>query len=93
VYSNIDYVRQENEEQQRRALGAINAVAGLLPSKDAPATGSTGSFADSKGRDDDDAALRALEAKREAASKPSAADIALDDELDDLLGDLTGTDA
>jgi hypothetical protein len=88
-----DYVRQENEEQQRRALGAINAVAGLLPSKDTPATGSTGSFADSKGRDAGDDDLRDLEAKREAASKPSAADIALDDELDDLLGDLTGTDA
>lgn len=86
-----DYVRQENEEQQRRALGAINSVAGLLPSKDTPATGSTGSFADSKGRDGDDE-LRDLEAKRDAVASKSAS-IALDDELDDLLGDLTGTDA
>lgn len=79
-----DYVRQENEEQQRRALGAINAVAGMLPpAKDEPAT-STSALAD-----DSDAELRDLETKREAAvSKPSAADIALDDELDDLLGGL-----
>lgn len=84
-----DYVRQENEEQQRRALSAINSVAGLLPSKDTPAT-TTKMLAGSGGDDE----LRDLETKREAAvSKPSAADIALDDELDDLLGDLTGTDA
>ena len=37
------------------------AVAGLLPSKDTPATGSTGSFADSKGRDAGDDDLRDLE--------------------------------
>lgn len=85
-----DYVRQENEEQQRRALSAINNVAGLLPSapagSDKPRTPAL--------TDDSDAELRDLETKREAAvSKPSAADIALDDELDDLLGDLTGTDA
>lgn len=82
-----DYVRQENEEQQRRALSAINNVAGLLPSapsgSDKPRTPSRDS--------DDDAALRELEAKRAAVAKP--ADIALDDELDSLLGDLTGTDA
>lgn len=88
-----DYVRQENEEQQRRALSAINNVAGLLPSKDTPATGSTGSFADGKGGRDADADLRDLERREATVSKPSAADIALDDELDDLLGDLTGTDA
>lgn len=85
-----DYVRQENEEQQRRALSAINSVAGLLPS--APAGSDkprTPALADNS---DDD--LRGLETKREAAvSKPSASEIALDDELDDLLGDLTGTDA
>lgn len=85
-----DYVRQENEEQQRRALSAINNVAGLLPSaptgSDKPRTTAL--------TDDSDAELRDLETKREAAvSKPSAADIALDDELDDFLGDLTGTDA
>lgn len=85
-----DYVRQENEEQQRRALSAINNVAGLLPSaptgSDKPRTPAL--------TDDSDAELRDLETKREAAvSKPSAADIALDDELDDLLGDLTGTDS
>lgn len=85
-----DYVRQENEEQQRRALSAINNVAGLLPSaltgSDKPRTPAL--------TDDSDAELRDLETKREAAvSKPSAADIALDDELDDLLVDLTGTDS
>ena len=84
-----DYVRQENEEQQRRALSAINSVAGLLPSKDTPAT--TTKMLAGDGGDDE---LRDLETKRAAtAAKPAAADIALDDELDDLLGDLTGTDA
>lgn len=82
-----EYVRQENEEQQRRALSAINNVAGLLPSKDVPATPTRAIG------DDGDDELRSLETKREAAAaKPAASDIALDDELDDLLGDLTGTD-
>ena len=83
-----DYVRQENEEQQRRALSAINNVAGLLPSApsgaDKPKTASS-ALSDSS----EDADLRALE----GSAKPAKADIALDDELDDLLGDLTGTDA
>ena len=82
-----EYVKQADEEQQRRALSAINNVAGLLPaapSKDTPKTAA--------GSDGDDE-LRELEVKRAASgAKPAAADIALDDELDDLLGDLTGTD-
>ncbi|MCL2874690.1 MAG: regulator [Betaproteobacteria bacterium] len=86
--NNLDeYVRQESEEKQRRAIAAINNVAGLLPSpKDVPATkGVTFDAGDDE--------LRSLEAQRSATvSKPSAADIALDDELDDLLSGLTGTD-
>jgi hypothetical protein len=81
-----DYVKQESEEQQRRALTAINSVAGLLPpppSADRPKTP-----ADAAADDDLAHARRAA-----AAAKPVAADVALDDELDDLLGDLgTGTD-
>jgi hypothetical protein len=90
--NNLDeYVRQENEEQQRRALNAINSVAGLLPAvssgADKPRTG-FGTI------DNDDAALRDVEARHVvSASKPFAADIALDDELDDLLGEMTGADA
>jgi hypothetical protein len=89
--NNLDeYVRQENEEQQRRALNAINNVAGLLPAvpdADKPRT----SFSTV---DNDDAALRDVEARHVvSASKPFAADIVLDDELDDLLGEMTGADA
>lgn len=87
-----DYVRQENEEQQRRALSAISSVAGLLPapaaasSKDMPRTAASSI-------DAGDDALREMEVRATAASKPSKADIALDDELDDLLGEMTGTGA
>lgn len=78
--NNIDeYVRQESEDQQRRALLAIDSVAGLLPSADTPRTTTT--------------MLPNAEATRAAvASAPTAAAVALDSELDDLLGDLaTGT--
>lgn len=89
--NNLDeYVRQENEEQQRRALSAISSVAGLLPAA-SPAADKPRTIASTIDSSDDD--LRALETRNAAAAKPSAADIALDDELDDLLGDLTGTDA
>jgi hypothetical protein len=76
--NNLDeYVRQENEEQQARALTAINSVAGLLPapaaSADMPRTAATVG----------DATVTA-----ERAMRPAKADIALDDELDDLLGEL-----
>lgn len=89
--NNLDeYVRQENEEQRRRALNAINNVAGLLP---AVPSGADKPRTSSSTIDSDDAALRDMEAHHAAAaSKPSAADIALDDELDDLLGEMTGTD-
>jgi len=89
--NNLDeYVRQENEEQQRRALSAISSVAGLLPAA-SPAADKPRTTASTIDSSDDD--LRALETRNAAAAKPSVADIALDDELDDLLGDLTGTDA
>ncbi|WKZ86253.1 hypothetical protein N5B55_04705 [Ralstonia pickettii] len=89
---NLDeYVAQESEEQQRRALAAINSVAGLLPpptSADKPKTAPA-----ALSYDDDDAALTALEERERAqASKPSADSVKLDDELDDILGELeTGT--
>lgn len=78
-----DYVKQENEEQQRRALTAINSVAGLLPppqpSADVPRTS-----ASVVGADADATAAR----RTAATSKPTSAEVALDAELDDLLGDL-----
>lgn len=81
-----DYVRQENEEQQRRALNAISSVAGLLPAADKPRTAAA-----TIDRDDED--LRRVEQRRDAeVTKTVPNDIALDNELDDLLGDLTGTD-
>jgi len=75
-----EYVKQENEMEQRRALLAVNNAAGLLPPPaDVPRTRAT------------EEAGAAAQAKRDnEAARP--ADIALDDELDDLLGDLTGTD-
>lgn len=90
--NNLDeYVRQENEEQQRRALSAISSVAGLLPAAAAGADKPRTAASTIDSSDDD---LRDLEMRNASvAAKPSAADIALDDELDDLLGDLTGTDA
>jgi hypothetical protein len=83
-----DYVRQENEDQQRRALNAINSVAGLLPivasGADKPMT--SGETFDA----DQESALRTAAETRNGreASKAKASDIALDDELSDLLGDL-----
>jgi hypothetical protein len=81
-----DYVRQESEDQQRRALSAINNVAGLLPSgSDKPKT--TASTLDS----DQDGALRSMGSGKVAST--SKAEMPLDEELDDLLADLgTGTD-
>lgn len=83
-----DYVRQENEEQQRRALTAISSVAGLLPS----AVGHNADKPATPARDAGDDELRSLEAGRAAeASKPSASDLALGDELDSFLAELDGT--
>lgn len=89
--NNLDeYVKQENEEQQRRALSAINSVAGLLPA--APAVRPADKPRTLVAEDDVDE-LREVEMRRSTeASRVSTADIALDQELDDLLGDLTGTD-
>jgi hypothetical protein len=89
--NNLDeYVKQENEEQQRRALNAINNVAGLLS---APSGADKPRTASSVDRDDED--LREMEQRRAAeVSRPSPAkaDLALDEELDDLLAGMTGTD-
>jgi hypothetical protein len=83
--NNLDeYVLQENEENQKRALNAINNVAGLLPasSEDRPKTT----------RSLDDEQEEGLRAAERATKKAAAADPELDDELDDLLADMTGTD-
>ncbi len=76
-----DYVRQENEEQERRAIAAINGVAGLISST--PKTSAAAMLGNSSKTADDVADARAAE-----ASRPSAGQAALDAELDDLLGDL-----
>jgi hypothetical protein len=76
---NLDeFVSQENEENQRKALTAINNVAGLLPkppSADTPRTSSS-----------------AVRGYGEATTTSAKASPELSDELDDLLSDLTGTD-
>ncbi len=70
-----DYVAQENEEAARRAIGAINNVAGLLPagSRDKP------SISD----DEDDAALNTAMSKATKSITP-----AIDDDLDSLIEEL-----
>ena len=92
--NNLDeYVAQENEESQRRALGVINSVAGLLPAgegKDRPRTSAPEE--DEFGSIEGDAHV----VEKASKSKFSGGPIALDSELDDLLGELderTGTDA
>lgn len=87
--NNLDeYVRQESEEGQRRAITAINNVAGLLSAPsgaDKPRAPKVKSF-DS---DADDAALAALAeggGRVGSVAKPAAVnDVALDDELEALL--------
>ncbi|UUZ75411.1 hypothetical protein LP414_27225 [Polaromonas sp. P1(28)-13] len=86
--NNLDeYVKQDSDEQERRAIGAVNSVAGLLaapkPSSDTPRTPVPVSAASRL------AAPAAFEDVPDLAVKPSRNDIALDAELDDLLGDLT----
>lgn len=84
--NNLDeYVKQESDEQERRAIAAVNSVAGFLPAPsaaDVPRVSGGGNA----GRlpapieFDDVPDLKAAPVKR--------ADVALDDELDSLLGDL-----
>lgn len=78
---NLDeYVKQESEEQERRAIAAVNGVAGLLTQApgDVPTTTATRLSAPAA------AAAPALA----APAAPARADVALDEELDSLLGDL-----
>jgi hypothetical protein len=75
--ANLDeYVMQESDEQKRKALSAINSVAGIL-GNDRPTTVARPAIA----HDVEDASP----ARVKAATKPGPA---LDEELDDLLGDL-----
>ena len=85
-----EYVKQTNEEQERKALGAIRNVAGLLP---APAMGvasasKAGRTATASMSELDDADDAALTAAVERPSSKSAAAPALDAELDDILQEL-----
>lgn len=72
-----DYVRQESEDNQRRALGAINTVAGILaaPTKDRPITSSLS----------EDRLGAALDPEVEKAPPAPVRDFALDAELDELM--------
>ena len=80
---NLDeYVMQESEEQKRKALTAINAVAGLLTaSADRPSTTARPALAMA-----DEIVEEATPARTTKSAKPTPA---LEEELDDLLGDLT----
>jgi hypothetical protein len=78
--TNLDeYVAQESDEQERRAIAAVNSVAGILP---APGTGGDRPMT---------TATRIAGPATTAHAAPAAAEsssVALDSELDDLLGDL-----
>jgi hypothetical protein len=85
-----DYVKQESDEQQRRAIAAVNTVAGVLAAPgtgaDRPQTTATRLAAPKSSAAPD---LDDLDALDDAPSAPAAtADLGLDSELDDLLGDL-----
>jgi hypothetical protein len=84
-----DYVKQESDEQQRRAIAAVNSVAGFLPAPtaaDRPQTRPSALAAPKAAAPGDLDDLDALDEVTTAAAP--APDLALDSELDDLLGDL-----
>lgn len=96
---NLDeYVAQESEEQKRKAIAAVNSVAGFLPAPsgaDVPRTSATRLAApaaaaapagDTEFEDVPDFDMPA--AAPAAAAAPARADVALDSELDDLLNDI-----
>jgi len=84
-----DYVKQESEEQQKRALGAIGALVGLPgPStassvrSDKPLTSASSLLLES-----DDAGLLEMELTGASNPTPTAAStVSLEEELDGLLG-------
>lgn len=81
-----DYVKQESDEQERRAIAAVNSVAGILPTGtggDKPMT-SASRLAAPKSNDFDDIP-DSIETPATASASSTAS---LDAELDDLLGDL-----
>jgi hypothetical protein len=83
-----DYVKQESDEQQRRAIAAVNSVAGVLAAPgtggDRPQTTASRLAAPKSSAAPD---LDDLDALDEAAPAATA-DLGIDSELDDLLGDL-----
>ncbi|MEB0231913.1 hypothetical protein, partial [Undibacterium sp. 10I3] len=83
------YVKQESDEQQRRAIAAVNSVAGFLPSpSDIPGTSPSrlaSSSRPSVSTDFDDVAEFT---ETRAGSSSADADISLDSDLDALLSDL-----
>lgn len=79
---NLDeYVKQTSEEQERKALGAIRNVAGLLP---APAKPAASRAVLAELDDADDAALSAAVERKVGPASP-----ALDEELEDLMAELS----
>jgi hypothetical protein len=80
-----DYVKQESDEQQRRAIGAVNSVAGLLPAAGGAAAAGAPRLANKATDFDDVPDLDMAEPVPAATAAP-----ALTDDLDDLLGDLPG---
>lgn len=82
---NLDeYVMMESEEQKRKALSAIGAVAGIGFASDKPATNLAISSSGSTVVEDEDGNVAVAAKPAKAAAKPS-----LDEDLDDLLGDLS----
>lgn len=87
------YVKQESDEQKRKAIAAVNSVAGFLPAPsggDVPKTSASRLSAPAKAAP---AAAPEFDDVPDFVETPAAApagraDMALDSELDDLLADI-----
>ena len=87
---NLDeYVAQESEEQKRKAIAAVNSVAGFLPAPSASSGGDVPKTSASRLA----APTQAFEdvpdfAESGTKAAPASTEVALDSELDDLLNDI-----
>lgn len=83
-----DYVKQESDEQERRAIGAVNSVAGLLPAAGGAKAASAAPRLTGKPAEFDDVPDLDLNEVAETPAATKNAAPALDTELDDLLSGL-----
>lgn len=96
AYKNLndldDYVKQESDEQERKAIAAVNTVAGFLPAPGSVPSTTSGSLGLAAPAAAPIGAMRTSPGSKPAPEFEDVpdfetADVALDAELDDLLGD------